>query len=355
MSKPGAAAGSPAEFTLRVTPGSSGEFDLWKNAVAPMFEIGALSPLERAAFDMHTKGYFFPGMAITKTTSSGCSFERPRSLIAKSGIDNIMVQAYVAGSYLLTTEGVATEVRTGDLVVFDLTRECAIHAKPYTNISLTMQRELLTPLIVDMGRLHGVVLRDGEPRNILLRSHMELMHSAAAKIGMAEQTALVQGTAALFAACVGPSLEGRTGGASNAAMTTLQSIRRFIDSRLDDLEMGPESLAEQFALSRASIYRLFEPLGGVRSYIQQRRLMHAYQIISNPSHFDESIASIAGKLGFAESTAFSRAFRGLYHMTPSDVRAAAKSGFQSPKQGEPSLDGSYMMLNRWLLGLDANG
>jgi AraC-like DNA-binding protein len=108
-------------------------------------------------------------------------------------------------------------------------------------------------------------------------------------------------------------------------------------------------------LSRASIYRLFEPIGGVRSYIQQRRLMHAYQIISNPSHFEEGIASIAAKLGFTESTAFSRAFRSLYHMTPSDVRAAAKSGFQLAPEGAKSGDASFQMLNRWLLGLDANG
>jgi AraC-like DNA-binding protein len=214
---------------------------------------------------------------------------------------------------------------------------------------------MLAPMIVDMNRLHGVVLRDGATRNTLLKSHMQMMHAEASNIGMVEQSALVQGTAALLAACLGPSLEARESNVSSAAMTTLQLIRRAIDSRLDDFQLGPEQLAQQFGLSRASIYRLFEPLGGVRSYIQQRRLMHAYQIISNPAHFEESIASIAAKIGFSESTAFSRAFRSLYHMTPSDVRAAAKSGFQLKPSGTKSGEESFSMLNRWLLGLDANG
>ncbi len=89
--------------------------------------------------------------------------------------------------------------------------------------------------------------------------------------------------------------------------------------------------------------------------LQQRRLMHAYALISNPSHFEESIASIGAKTGFSKSTAFSRAFRELYKMTPSDVREAAKSGFQmAPNPAEPG-EASFNMLNRWLLGLDANG
>jgi len=345
---------APNQFTLRARPGAPHEFDQWRAAVAPVFEIVPLSEAERAAFAMETAGYFFPGMAISQTTSSGCTFERTRAVIARSGIQTILVQVYLKGGYLLDAEGTRADIKPGDIVVFDMLRECTIAAQPYTNIAVTFERELLSPLIVGMDRLHGVILRDGEPRNTFLKSHLQIVLAAAAQIGLAEQTAVVRGTAALVAACVAPSLEGRDGSTSGEAMTTLHLIRRAIDSRLDDKHLGPNELAKQFGLSRASIYRLFEPLGGVRSYIQQRRLMHAYQLISNPSHFDESIASIAAKLGFGESTAFSRAFRNLYRMTPSDVRAAAKTGFQSAPENAASGDASFNMVKRWLLGLNTN-
>ena len=93
---------------------------------------------------METTGYFFPGMAITKTTSSPCTFERSRSVIAKSGIENILVQVYVEGSYRLDMEGVRTEIMCGDIVVIDLARECIIQPTPYTNIAFTLQREMLS-------------------------------------------------------------------------------------------------------------------------------------------------------------------------------------------------------------------
>lgn len=355
MPNSSASAGSPAQFTLRVTAGAPHEFDQWRAAVSPMFDIGPLSDAARDAFAMETIGYFFPGMAITSTTSSACVFERPRLLVARSGIENILVQVYVEGGYRLSIEGVISTINPGDIVVFDLTRECIIDADPYTNIAFTLQRDILTPMIVAMDRLHGLILRDGEPRNILLKSHMQLLHAEADHIGVAEQSAVVQGTAALLAACLGPSLEAREGTVPPESMTTLQLMRRAIDSRLDDPQLGPGTLAAQFGKSRASIYRLFEPLGGVRAYIQQRRLMHAYQLISNPSHFGQGIGAIVGKLGFKDNAAFSRAFRNLYRMTPSDVRAAAKSGFAISPQGQPSGEASFAMLNRWLLGLDANG
>lgn len=352
MTQPTANGGAPTQFILRATPGSPHEFDQWRAAVAPVFEIAPLSEEERAVFAMDTLGYFLPGMAISQTTSSGCTFERNRTVIARSGIQTILVQVYLKGGYRLDAEGARADIAEGDIVVFDLMRECTIAAMPYTNIAVTFERELLEPLIVGMERLHGVILRDGEPRNLLLKSHLQMVLAAATRLSLAEQTAIVRGTAALVAACVAPSLEGRNGAASGDAMTTLHLIRRAIDSRLDDPQMGPESLARQFGLSRASIYRLFEPLGGVRSYIQQRRLMHAYQLISNPSHFDESIASIAAKVGFGDNTTFSRAFRNLYRMTPSDVRAAARGG--SPPHPEDD-NASFNKVSRWLLGLDVNG
>ena len=89
---------------------------------------------------------------------------------------------------------------------------------------------MIAPMIVDMDRLHGLILRNGEPRNVLLKSHMQMMHVEAPNIGVAEQSAVVQGTAALLAACLGPSLASRVAPTATESMTTLQLIRRAIRS-----------------------------------------------------------------------------------------------------------------------------
>ena len=165
MSSASAKAGSPAQFTLKVSAGAPHEFDQWRAAVAPMFEIGPLSDAQKSTFAMETVGYFLPGMAVTKATSSACTFERSRAVIAKSGIENILVQVYLEGGYRLDAEGVKSQIDAGDIVVFDLMRETTIEATDYTNLAVTLQRDMLAPMIVSMDKLHGLVLRDGAPRN----------------------------------------------------------------------------------------------------------------------------------------------------------------------------------------------
>jgi AraC-like DNA-binding protein len=73
-------------------------------------------------------------------------------------------------------------------------------------------------------------------------------------------------------------------------------------------------------MSRATLYRVFEQLGGVRRYIQQRRLKGAYQRLTDPVHASERIGTIAAGFGFGNDSAFSRAFRETYGMSPTNLR-----------------------------------
>ncbi len=96
---------------------------------------------------------------------------------------------------------------------------------------------------------------------------------------------------------------------------------------------------------------MFEPLGGVRNYIQQRRLTRAYQTICDPAHARERVSAISARYGFTNDSVFSRAFRDAYGMSPSDMRATAQAGYADAIDAPLTDDGSYWAVNRWLLGL----
>jgi AraC-like DNA-binding protein len=49
-----------------------------------------------------------------------------------------------------------------------------------------------------------------------------------------------------------------------APLETLVTLCRYVEGNLTARDLGAEKLASAFGLSRATLYRLFEPVGGVR-------------------------------------------------------------------------------------------
>jgi AraC-like DNA-binding protein len=73
-------------------------------------------------------------------------------------------------------------------------------------------------------------------------------------------------------------------------------------------------------------YRLFEPVGGVASYIRTRRLARARQELTAPGLEDYRIGPIAYRAGFQSIPAFNRAFRAAYGQIPRSTRKRGGGG-----------------------------
>jgi hypothetical protein len=53
-------------------------------------------------------------------------------------------------------------------------------------------------------------------------------------------------------------------------MPAVERIRRYIAANLTSPELMSDVLCARLQLSRTQLYRLFEPLGGVAGYIQDK-------------------------------------------------------------------------------------
>jgi AraC-like DNA-binding protein len=85
-------------------------------------------------------------------------------------------------------------------------------------------------------------------------------------------------------------------------------------------------------MSRSQLYRLLEGEGGVTRYIQRHRLRASYAALTDPLD-DRPVAAVAEACGFHDPSTFSRTFRREFGLSPTDVRAAARSGV--PPRAEP--------------------
>ncbi len=342
---------SPNKVSLSVSAGNAREFDLWRSGYSPLYEMDAESVAARSSFKAGLTGYNLADVVIIDGYSSAERLRRTAQTIARSSVDHISLTVYSEGGSALDIEGRAAEIRPGEIFFLDMTRRSALRASDYKSMTLILPRTLLAPHVANLDSLHGKILPRTSPLNEMLAAHMRMLHTQAPALEIPDMHAAARGTAALVAAFAGASVDGRELISQVAVSASLDTCRRMIDATLHDPALGPEFLCNRLGVSRAKLYRLFEPLGGVSQYIQQRRLMRAYRIIVDPTHTRERISTIATRCGFANISAFNRAFRQAHGMSPTDLRIASTRA--ELDAAELSGDGAFRTMKRWLHGPDA--
>ncbi|NVJ68737.1 MAG: helix-turn-helix domain-containing protein, partial [Alphaproteobacteria bacterium] len=105
----------------------------------------------------------------------------------------------------------------------------------------------------------------------------------------------------------------------------LARFKAFIKENLSDADLSIEMISDRLGMSRATLYRVAEPLGGVRKYIRTQRLKLAHAKLLAGEESARSITNLAFDLGFGTETAFRRAFKEAFGMPPSQMNPSTKS------------------------------
>lgn len=353
-SQRGQRAATPVQFRLElsVSPGNKHEFDLWRFGLSPLVAMELPEPGARSSFAMKMASSQFADVAVSFGSSSAATFERSAQTIARSGLDSISLIVYLVDARI-DIEGHEIEFKAGDVLFFDFTRRWKVRVPDFKSLSIILPRALLAPMVPDIDDLHGRVLPRTNPLSTVLVNHLQTLLAEAPALGPQDGHTAARGTAAFIAAIAGAAASGRGASGRAVSAASLHGLRRTVDDNLANPELGPEFLCHQLGMSRATLYRLFEPLGGVRRYIQQRRLTRAYQAVTDPAHRKDRVSVIATRHGFSSDSVFSRAFREAFGISPTDLRDTWKSGDEVGSVCSAGSD--FMTVNRWLLGLDTAG
>lgn len=330
----------------RITPGREGA-QAYAEAIAPVFDVRLSDPAERGP-DLGINSFNIGPMLLGQAHMSGGVFGYGRDArkIAATGLELVLVQIIVGGEDHRITGGNEIIARPGDVCLLDLTRTFASETAHCTNINLALPRDAFDARDIDLDPLHGLVLRRESAGAQLLRSHAESLMRVAPDLLPEEGYGVGRATTDLLA---GLTLGHRGEETRRAAAETQRArMRRFIDANLHDPHLDAELLCRRFGVSRASLYRLFAPLGGVSEHIRNRRLRRVFEALSDPTQ-PHGMAQVAERYGFTVWSSFSRAFKSRFGMTPSEARgqgaiAAAKATVQQAANGG---------LPDWLRALDA--
>ncbi|MGO8738458.1 helix-turn-helix domain-containing protein [Rhodoblastus sp.] len=227
----------------------------------------------------------------------------------------------------------------GDLLFFDLQQslDLSIAAGPNgaRDICLWVARPRILAAFGRDDVLHGLVLSGASTAGATIGTGLRSLAETAGNLSVQEMDALCDGLIALAAKALGPLLAAPRATVLSPAAAFI-TIRRYIDRNLRSPALDADRLADIYGVSRASLYRLFEPVGGVASYIRKARLNRAYQEIVTGELPSRRVSAIAFSLGFTNVSAFNRAFKDHYGVSPRAARhrAAAAGPMPPPAPAE---------------------
>jgi len=104
-------------------------------------------------------------------------------------------------------------------------------------------------------------------------------------------------------------------------------IRSYIESRLQEPDLTPKSIADAYGISSRALYQLFdgEP-DAVSGWILSQRLERIYKDLQSSTYVSMTIAEIAAKHGFRNAAHFSRRFRQKFGLSPREFRQKKLTG-----------------------------
>ncbi len=178
----------------------------------------------------------------------------------------------------------------------------------------------------------------------LLADYLFLLDRSLADLKPAEIPYIVEATRSLVAVCLAPSRDRLMEAQTPVDATLLARARRVIDDRLTDRDLTSEALCAALGVSRSRLYRIFEPLGGVASYIRRQRLLRTRDALSDAAD-TRSISRIAEEWGFIDASAYSRTFRHEFGISPKEARNIgwASDGFVMAQQCQVRPEGKQTL------------
>jgi AraC-like DNA-binding protein len=318
----------------------------WRGALGEVFEVRA-TPSEIADFRGEIDVHASARHVLSASRHSPVSLVRRSAGLAQ---ERVAISLQINGSAIGLAGDGPVRADPGDVIFVDLSQSLKVRQSAsdglVDEVTLWTARDRILPLVSDENALHGLVLKADSPAGAVIGATMQAFAGSAPKMRLADFDAVADGLVALAAKSIAPALTRAGDRETPPPLASFVTIRRYIDRKLASQDLSASSIAAEFGLSRASLYRLFEPAGGIARYIRKVRLSRAYQEITAAEFSNRRIGFIAYQLGFKNVSAFSRLFHEVYGVTPGEARERARQTVAKPEYAVPARPGES--LTRWL-------
>jgi AraC-like DNA-binding protein len=300
-------------------------FDHWAHETSKVFGSLDSRPMPSAPFHGEAAISAVGMLRLCSITAGPLRVRRTKRLCAVQEEEYYKVALQVTGACLIEQDGMHSTLGPGDIAICDTSRPYSFTYERDFHTVLTLLPRSVLPVRPDA--LRGIVARRitadtgvGAVVGPFLRSLAEQSRRCAGPAA----GRLADGTVSLVTALVTERLD-RAGPATPQDAMMLR-VLAYIEQRLADPSLSPDSIAEAHGISRRYLFKLFaaEELT-VAGFIRSRRLERCARDLAN-SGTDQTIGLVAARWGLPDHRHFSRVFKAAYGVTPTEFRRQAPAG-----------------------------
>jgi AraC-like DNA-binding protein len=259
---------------------------------------------------------------LVDTFSTPLEYDRTAAHIARGGLDHYHITLCLQGQMRFASGRREITLRPGDVCLIDmaqpnrtwLTGEGADRSRL---MSLILARSLLAPRLAHPNSATATVLPGSDRRARLLADQFAALWQ---QPETDSSDAVIEAMCNVIAEVVGRSADAHGDIGRAERQLLLVAIKHHIDANLETGSLSADDLCRRFNVSRASLYRLFGPEGGLARYVQDQRLNRALRLLISPDARGKRLIELAVDLQFSGDSTFVRAFRRQFGLTPGEIR-----------------------------------
>ncbi|MEO0607630.1 MAG: helix-turn-helix domain-containing protein [Pseudomonadota bacterium] len=293
---------------------SQGPLDLWVDACSSIY---SLSPMDahKAHTDYSVNAWHVDPLSIFDCTYEGMATRHGNWHIEESGAQ-IHVHKYSYGRASVETSGIPVECEAGAITLLDYSRPFSALHTPSNCHSFFVPHSAINYRPSDAH--HSPVYSPDSTMGRMLEQEMDHLLGAL-KSGA---TDIHPADIRRFLGCVEVAVSPQQA-SSSARLEARESLKRsimlFIEKNLLFEDLNVNLILQSFGVSRASLYRLFADVDGVRTYISRRRLYHAVTELADAPTQRGKVHEVAQKWGFSSDPNFNRTVKREFGVTPGSL------------------------------------
>ncbi len=313
--------------------------DAWIESMKPIYDV---SPVEKQNSDFKGSSQvweagdlFFGSIAYDAQI-----MDHSRGKHNRTGEnDYLFMMVYRQGGAQSIHDGKPMEYRPNDVQLLDFPRDHRSVAKrsrlegvwvPYEAVGFEPNRHS-----------RSITLPSGEPPGRLLSELSAMIFKELRTTDLQEAKAMARMLTGTLKSLI--SHQFTKVAKEQAVMGRRVAMHHFVVENIHDHSLTVETLCRKFGVSRATVFRDFEP-GGLQNFMMLHRLDRALSDIAHGPAIRGRIALIAEKWGFSSPAHFSRAFRETFGFSPSDAVGVGRN-VESVSMGDFGVDYKW---TRWI-------
>lgn len=259
------------------------------------------------------------------TTVDGDALEArrtPRLIAQGDEAQYVVVKLLSKGGARLEQDTRDVALQAGEVFIYDMARPVRlILADGFQTKSLVVPRQLLGLSESDLRHITASPVRSDTALGGLLSTCLARLADEAGTYRAHTGESIARNVVEFLTVLADERLGRISTGTPSGDAALLLRIRAFIGRHLADPDLTPKTIAHAHHISVRHLHKLFEREDAtVSRWIQNRRLEACLRDLGRRENTGFTIAAVAHRWGFTSAAHFSRVFRAVHGMSPSEWR-----------------------------------